>query len=130
MKHGEHGEHGEQGAADPARARAMSVESVYPLYLQKIERKGRSKAELDRVMSWLTGYDEDGLKARIESGASFEAFFADAPSVRANAAKITGVVCGYRVEDIKDEAMRSIRALDKLVDELAKGKPMDKILRA
>lgn len=121
---------GDQGAADPARARAMPFASVYPMYAQKAERKGRSKEELDEAIKWLTGYDDEGLKAQVESGASFAAFFAAAPRVHPNASKITGVICGYRVEEIKDETMRLMRSLDKLVDELAKGKPMDKILRA
>jgi len=121
---------GDQGAADPARARAMSFAIVYPMYLQKAERKGRSRAELDEIIKWLTVYDDEGLKSQIESGASFEAFFAAAPRMNPNASKIAGVICGYRVEDIKDEVMRLMRSLDKLVDELAKGKPMDKILRA
>lgn len=120
---------GDQGAADPARARAMSFAKVYPMYLQKAQGKGRSKAELDEAIKWLTGYDDEGLMAQIESGASFDAFFAAAPRMNPNASKITGLICGYRVEEIKDEVMRYMRSLDKLVDELAKGRPMDKILR-
>ena len=103
--------------------------SVYPLYVQKAERKGRSKAEVDRIICWLTGYDAAGLRQQIERGSDFETFFTEAPAMNAKAALIKGVVCGVRVEDVEDPLMRKIRYLDKLVDELAKGKAMDKILR-
>lgn len=103
--------------------------SVYPLYVQKAERKGRSKDEVDRIICWLTGYDAAGLRQQIERGSDFETFFAQAPTMNARAALIKGVVCGVRVEEVEDPLMRNIRYLDKLVDELAKGKAMDKILR-
>lgn len=103
--------------------------SVYPLYIQKAEKKGRVKAEVNTVIYWLTGYDEPGLLAQIEKEVDFETFFAEAPKINPNANKITGVVCGVRVEEIEDKLMQKIRWLDKLVDELAKGKPMEKVLR-
>jgi hypothetical protein len=107
----------------------MAVSVVYPMYIQKAERKGRTKEEVDGVIYWLTGYDESGLQAQIEKGVNFETFFAEAPQINPNADKITGVVCGVRVEEIAEPLMQKIRWLDKLVDELAKGKPMAKILR-
>jgi len=103
--------------------------SVYPLYIQKAEKKGRNKEELDTIIKWLTGYSDEQLKAQIEKKADFETFFAEAPELNANVSKITGVICGYRVEEIEDPLMQKIRYLDKLVDELAKGKTMEKILR-
>jgi hypothetical protein len=103
--------------------------SIYPLYLKKVESKGRTKAELDTVIYWLTGYDEPGLLAQIEKRSDLETFFAEAPQMNPNAAKITGVICGYRVEEIEDKLIQKTRQLDKLVDELAKGKAMEKILR-
>lgn len=103
---------------------------VYPLYVNKAERKGRTQAEVDRVILWLTGYAEAGLKEQIEKGVDFAAFFAQAPRMNPNCALIKGVVCGVRVEEVDDPLMRNIRYLDKLVDELAKGKAMEKILRA
>ncbi|MGE5391576.1 MAG: DUF2200 domain-containing protein [Deltaproteobacteria bacterium] len=106
-----------------------SFASVYPLYIKKAERKGRTKAEVDTVIYWLTGYDEQGLQLQIEKGVDFETLFSEAPQMNPNAAKITGVICGVRVEQIDDPLMQKIRWLDKLVDELAKGKPMEKILR-
>jgi len=106
-----------------------SVASVYPHYVTKVERKGRTKAELDEVLRWLTGYDEATLQKHLGAGTTFDEFFAEA-QLNPNASLITGVVCGVRVEDIDDPLMQQIRYLDKLVDELAKGKPMDKILRA
>ena len=106
-----------------------SVSSVYPHYVTKVERKGRSKAELDEVIRWLTGYDEAELQAHLDDGTTFESFFADA-SLNPKASAITGTVCGVRVESVEDPLMQKIRYLDKLVDELAKGRPMEKILRA
>ena len=106
-----------------------SVSSVYPHYVAKVERKGRTQAELDQVIEWLTGYDEAMLQKHLAADTTFEAFFAEA-RLNPNAASITGVVCGVRVEDIDDPLMQKIRYLDKLVDELAKGKPMEKVLRA
>lgn len=106
-----------------------SFASVYPLYVQKVERKGRSAAEVDQVISWLTGYDDVGLRQAIASGADLETFFAEAPAMNPDASLIKGVICGYRVEEIEDPLMRKIRYLDKLVDELARGKKMTAILR-
>lgn len=103
--------------------------SVYPLYVQKAQRKGRTKEEVDRVVCWLTGYDPAGLQRQIERKASFEDFFAQAPQMHPNSALITGVVCGVRVEAVEDPLMKKIRLLDKLVDELAKGKALEKVLR-
>ena len=103
--------------------------SVYPLYIQKAEKKGRTKAEVDDIIFWLTGYDGRSLQKHIDDQTDFETFFAQAPQINPNATKITGMICGYRVEEIGDELMRNIRYLDKLVDELAKGKAMEKILR-
>ena len=102
--------------------------AVYPLYLAKLERKGRTKAELDQVITWLTGFDEAALQHHIDEGTTFKQFFADAP-MNPNAPLITGVICGIRVEDIEDPLMQQIRWLDKIVDELAKGKTMEKVLR-
>jgi len=102
---------------------------VYPMYVQKAERKGRTRDEVDQVIRWLTGYDQAGLQAQIDRQADFETFFAQAPALHPNRARIKGVVCGVRVEDIDDPLMRELRYLDKLVDELAKGKAMEKILR-
>lgn len=107
----------------------MSFASIYPMYLQKIERKGRSKEELDQVIYWLTGYDEQGLQKQIDQGVDMETFFAEVPQLNENVTLIKGVICGYRVEDIEDPLMQKIRYLDKLVDELAKGKKLEKILR-
>lgn len=103
---------------------------VYPLLVKKAEKKGRTKEEVDTVICWLTGYDEHALQAQIDKGVDFETFFLEAPQINLNANKITGVVCGVRVEEIEDSIMQKIRWLDKLVDELAKGKPMAKILRS
>jgi len=102
---------------------------VYPLYVQKAERKNRTKAEVDQVICWLTGYDRAGLQQQIKQKSDFETFFARAPAMHPNRSLIKGVVCGVRVEDLDDPLMQKIRYLDKLVDELAKGKAMDKILR-
>ncbi len=102
--------------------------AVYPLYIAKVERKGRTVAELDEAIRWLTGFDDAELRRHLDAGTTFEAFFADA-RINPNAALITGVVCGVRVQDIEDPLMQKIRYLDKLVDELAGGKPMEKVLR-
>ena len=106
-----------------------SVVDVYPHYVTKVERKGRTKAELDKVIEWLTGFDQPALQERLDAGTTFEAFFAEA-RLNPNASSITGVVCGVRVETIDDPLMQKIRYLDKLVDELAKGKPIESVLRA
>jgi hypothetical protein len=106
-----------------------SVADVYPHYVAKVERKGRSKAALDQVIEWLTGYDQPALQECLEAGTTFEAFFAEA-RLNPSASSITGVVCGVRVEAIDDPLMQKIRYLDKLVDELAKGRPIEKVLRA
>ena len=108
---------------------ATEFAKVYPLYVQKAERKNRSKAEVDQVICWLTGYDRAGLQQQIKQKSDFETFFARAPAMHPNRSLIKGVVCGVRVEDLDDPLMQKIRYLDKLVDELAKGKAMDKILR-
>jgi hypothetical protein len=108
----------------------MPFSSVYPMLVQKAERKGRTKEEVDTVICWLTGYDAAGLQAQLERQTDHETFYAEAPLINPNAGKITGVICGYRVEEITDPLMRKIRWLDKLVDELAKGKSMEKILRS
>ena len=107
----------------------MAFASVYPHYIAKAEKKGRTKEELHTVIHWLTGYDEKALQQVIDNRVNFETFFAQAPRINPNASKITGVICGYRVEEMEDKLMQKIRYLDKLVDELAKGKTMDKILR-
>jgi len=117
------------GASDPQKVYRMKFGGVYPLYVQKAERKGRTKEEVDRIIFWLTGYDEVSLKAVMEAGADFEAFFENAPVIHPNVSLIKGSICGYRVEEIEDKTVRLVRCLDKLVDELAKGRPMEKILR-
>jgi hypothetical protein len=109
---------------------ATSFAAVYPLYIQKVERKGQAKDGVDTVIRWLTGYDQAGLQRQIDSGVDLEEFFAAAPQMNPNASKITGVICGHRVETIEDPVMQKIRWLDKLVDEVAKGRSMEKILRA
>ncbi|MGZ5193364.1 MAG: DUF2200 domain-containing protein [Kaistella sp.] len=111
------------------RVYRMSFASVYPHYIAKAEKKGRTKAEVDEIICWLTGYDEKALATIIDDQTNFEDFFAHAPQLHPNVSKITGVICGYRVEDIEDPLMQKIRYLDKLIDELAKGKTMEKILR-
>ncbi|WHA09591.1 DUF2200 domain-containing protein [Enterococcus montenegrensis] len=108
----------------------MPVAKVYPLYVKKAERKGRSKAEVDEIIMWLTGFDKEQLAREIQNDTDFENFFLKAPQLNPAATSIKGVVCGVRVEEIKDPLMQKIRYLDKLVDELAKGKAMDKILRS
>jgi hypothetical protein len=123
------------GLAATATLRSMSrifttsFASVYPHYVTKVEKKGRTKAELDQTIQWLTGFDESALSGHLAAGTTFEDFFADA-SLNPHASLITGVVCGVRVEDVEDPLMQKIRYMDKLVDELAKGKSMDKVLRA
>lgn len=107
----------------------MKFSSVYPMYVQKVERKNRTKEEVDQVICWLTGYSRAELQHQIELENDFETFFAKAPALNPNASLIKGVVCGVRVEEIEDPLMRKVRYLDKLVDELAKGKALDKILR-
>ena len=109
---------------------AMKFAKVYPLYVQKAERKKRTKKEVDQIICWLTGYDNAGLQKQIKQEATIESFFADAPAMNPNCALIKGVVCGVRVEEVEDPLMQKVRWLDKLVDELAKGKPMAKILRS
>lgn len=107
----------------------MAFSKVYPFYVEKAEKKGRTKKEVDTIIEWLTGYSQKQLKEQLKSETDFEHFFKEAPKMNPKAKKITGVVCGVRVEDIKDKTMQKIRYLDKLVDELAKGKAMEKILR-
>src|SRR3954452_7994286 len=114
---------------DNARVFRMAFASVYPLYITKAEKKGRTKEEVLAIIHWLTGYDEQTLQRQIDNKVDFETFFAQAPRINPNVSKISGVICGYRVEQIEDKLMRQIRYLDKLVDELAKGKAIDKILR-
>jgi hypothetical protein len=107
----------------------MAFSTVYPLYLKKVEKKGRTKEEVDVIICWLTGYDRRALQQVIDNKTDFETFFAQAPRLNPNVSKITGLICGYRVEEIDDKLMQKIRYLDKLIDELAKGKTMEKILR-
>ena len=107
----------------------MSFASVYPHYITKVEKKGRTKEELDTIIFWLTGYNSQSLQQIIDHKTDFETFFGEAPQIHPNASKITGVICGYRIEEIEDPLMKQIRYLDKLVDELAKGRKMEKILR-
>ncbi len=107
----------------------MPFARVYPLYIQKAEKKGRTKAEVDTIICWLTGYTQKQLQKQIDTEVNFQTFFAKAPQLNPNIHKITGMICGYRIEEIEDELMRKIRYLDKLIDELAKGRPMEKILR-
>ncbi|MBI5027433.1 MAG: DUF2200 domain-containing protein [Actinobacteria bacterium] len=109
---------------------STSFAGLYPLYVQKAERKNRTREEVDQVIAWLTGYDAAGLERVIESGVDVETFFAQAPALNPDAALITGVVCGVRVEDIEDPLMQKVRYLDKLVDELARGRKMSSILRS
>jgi hypothetical protein len=112
------------------RVFGMTFAKVYPLYVQKAERKNRTREEVDQVICWLTGYDRAGLRRQIEQGTDFETFFAQAPGIHPKSALIKGVVCGVRVEEIEDPLMQKIRYLDKLIDELARGKAMEKVLRA
>ena len=114
---------------DYARVFAYSFASIYKLYLQKVEKKGRTQADLDTVLFWLTGYDKKTLQKQIDANNDLKTFFAQAPKLNPNASKITGLICGYRVEEIENKLMQKIRYMDKLVDEVAKGKAMEKILR-
>lgn len=114
---------------DNSRVYKMIFAGVYPHYLKKAEKKGRTKKEVDEIIYWLTGYDEKSLNKLLADKIDFESFFAKAPKFNPNASKITGVICGYRIEEIEDELMKKVRYLDKMIDELAKGKAMDKILR-
>ena len=114
---------------DKHRVFKMSFASVYPHYVQKAAKKGRTKKEVDNVICWLTGYSPQALATQIKQRKTFETFFSEAPSLHPGASKITGVICGVRIEEIEDPLMRKIRYLDKLMDELAKGRPMEKILR-
>ena len=114
---------------DYARVFAYSFASIYKLYIQKVERKERTKEDLDTVLFWLTGYNKKTLQQQIDKNNDLETFFAQAPQMNPNVSKITGVICGYRVEEIEDKLMQKIRYMDKLVDEVAKGKSMEKILR-
>ncbi len=107
----------------------MSFAKVYPLYIAKAEKKGRTKAEVDEIIAWLTGYSQEELEAQLEKDVDFETFFTEAPELNPSRSLIKGVICGVRVEDIEEPIMREIRYLDKLIDELAKGKAMEKILR-
>jgi hypothetical protein len=112
-----------------ARVYKMPLATVYPLYINKVEKKGRTKAEVDAIIFWLTGYNEQTLQQHLEDKTDFETFFNQAPQMNPNVSLIKGAICGYRVEDIEDKIIQQVRYLDKLVDELAKGKAMEKILR-
>ena len=111
------------------RVYALIFASIYPLYIKKAEAKGRTKEDVDTVIFWLTGYNKETLQQQIDKKSDLETFFAQAPKMNPNVSKITGVICGYRVEEIEDKLIQKIRYMDKLVDELAKGKSMEKILR-
>lgn len=115
--------------SDLIRIFRMPFATVYPLYLAKAEKKGRTKAEVDEIIEWLTGYSNQEIKEIIQNETNFETFFQNAPRINPNVSKITGSICGYRVQDIEDPLMQQIRYMDKLIDELARGKTMDKILR-
>ncbi len=115
---------------DKERIYKLLFSTVYPLYIKKAERKGRTKEEVDEIIFWLTGYTKKTLKEQIDKNNDFETFFAQSPKLNPNVSKITGVICGYRVEEIEDKLIQKIRYLDKLIDELAKGKTMEKILRS
>ena len=118
-----------KGIKKKPRIYTISFASVYPLYVAKATKKGRTKKEVDEIIRWLTGYSEKKLEAQIKKRTDFETFFAKAPKLNPSRALITGVICGIRVEEIKEKLMQEIRYMDKLIDELAKGKPMEKILR-
>jgi hypothetical protein len=111
------------------RVYALVFATVYPLYIKKATVKGHTKEEVDTIIIWLTGYNKESLQRQIDKKSDFETFFSEAPAMNPNASKITGVICGYRVEEIEDEVIQKMRYLDKLIDELAKGKAMEKILR-
>jgi hypothetical protein len=113
----------------PHKIFSMPFATVYPLYVKKVERKGRTKAEVDQVICWLTGYDRAGLQRQLKQETPFKSFFAQAPALNRKRSLIKGVICGVRVEEVEDPLMKKIRQLDKLVDELAKGKAMEKVLR-
>jgi hypothetical protein len=112
-----------------SRVCKLSFAKVYPLYVNKAERKGRTKKEVDEIIFWLTGYDDKAIKNQLIDNVSFETFFKNAPQFNPDAVKITGLICGCRIEEIEDELMKKVRYLDKMVDELARGKPLEKILR-
>jgi hypothetical protein len=114
---------------DNTKIYRMTFAGVYPFYIQKAEKKGRTKEEVDEIIFWLTGYNRQSLQKQMDDRSDFETFFAQAPQIHPNVSKIKGVICGYRVEEIEDKLVQQVRYLDKLVDELAKGKAMDKILR-
>lgn len=114
---------------DKSRIYKIIFASVYPLYIKKAEKKGRTKEEVDTIIFWLTGYDQQTLQKQIDNKNDFETFFEQAPALNPNVSKITGVICGYRVEEIEDKLIQKMRYLDKLIDELAKGKTLEKILR-
>ncbi len=114
---------------DKSRIYKLVFASVYPLYIKKAEAKGRTKEEVDTIIFWLTGYNKQTLQEQVDRKNDFETFFAQAPALNQNVSKITGVICGYRVEEIEDKLIQKMRYLDKLIDELAKGKAMEKILR-
>lgn len=115
---------------DKERVYKMAFARVYPLYIKKVEAKGRTREDVDAIIFWLTGYNNRTLQKQIDSKNDFETFFAQAPALNPNVSKITGVICGYRVEEIEDKLIQKVRYLDKLIDELAKGKRMEKILRS
>lgn len=115
---------------DNTRVYKMAFATVYPLLVNKAERKGRTQKEVDEIIFWLTGYDEDALQKILDNNTDYQNFFSQAPQINPNASKIKGAICGYRVEEIENKLMQQIRYLDKMVDELAKGKPMEKILRS
>lgn len=115
---------------DHSRIYKMIFAGVYPHYITKAEKKGRTKAEVDQIIFWLTGYDEKSFQKQLDNKVDFETFFAEAPQLNPNVSLIKGVICGYRVEEIEDPLMQKVRYLDKLIDELAKGKTMEKILRS
>jgi hypothetical protein len=118
-----------KNAAMLKRIYAMTFAKVYPLYIAKVERKGRTKAEVDEIIRWMTGYTDKGIEKQIKKQTTFETFFAEAPKINPSRTLITGVICGVRLEEIKDPLMKEMRYMDKLVDELAKGRAMEKILR-
>ncbi|NWJ52968.1 MAG: DUF2200 domain-containing protein [Bacteroidetes bacterium] len=114
---------------DKARIFSIPFANIYPLYIQKAEKKGRTKAEVDAIIFWLTGYNKQTLQQQIDKNSDLETFFVQAPQINPNVSRITGLICGYRVEEIEDKLMQKIRYLDKLIDELARGKTIEKILR-